>query len=479
MISTMPKSGQAPTSPNAMPGGLGAILQQPGGTPKGASPRSIASIMDRARSMSDMQLADVLSGKSLDVPQYVAMTEAMGRKSLRTAMQGAQAQQQLNKPSVKDRLLAEEAQATQMVQAPQGGIDQLPTSNMGSVDMASGGIVAFQNRGVVEDDGGNFFTRFRDSLYTPEEIRYENMKRGRPTDAPTDAFSQNQINAILRGKTPGPAEVPMPPESMQKEIDDSKMRLFKQEMAAKEEAANVKPIAKVEKPPASAPKKSGIPAVLDKEEEAPKKADDGYLAKLMGISEKTRSGIAGLKNEAQSQMLLDAMSALMGNRNLAEAGSKFGQLAAGRVGAMGKESRGLEKEANEYDLTLAKYQEAVKSGDQDRALKLKEMLENSKYQQGMLKYHMAMANKPDAGIAMLNALRNPENMALYKEMNAAKKPLDIIPKSTALTQYNEMLKDIGSRDFKKRFPTFESYYNDLTGGSGGGGTPVKFLGFEK
>ena len=109
MISTMPKSGQAPSSPNAMPGGLGAILQQPGGAPKGATSRNIQAMIDSAKKMSDAQLADVLSGKSLDVPQYVAMTEAMGRKSLRTAMQGAQAQQQLQKPNLKDKYLAEEA----------------------------------------------------------------------------------------------------------------------------------------------------------------------------------------------------------------------------------------------------------------------------------------------------------------------------------------------------------------------------------
>jgi hypothetical protein len=431
----MPKDGAAPTSPNAMPGGLGAILQQPGAAPKGASSRSIASIMDTARKMSDMQLADVLSGKSLDVPQYVAMTEAMGRKSLRTAMQGAQAQQQLNKPSVKDRLLAEEAQATQMAQAPQGGIDQLPAPNMAPEGMAGGGIVAFDEGGEVPrfNEGGNFFTRFRDSLYSPEEIRYENMKRGRPTDEPTDKLSENQLNAISRGKPLPAAEVPMPSSEMQKEIDDSKMRLFKQEMAAKEEAANVKaPAGGPTKEQIDAlnarPRKSGIDALT---EDAPKKTDDGYLSKLVGQGDKTRAGIASLKNEAQSQILLDAMSVLMGNRNLAEAGGKFGTLAAGRVGAMGKESRALEKEANEYDLNLARYQEAVKSGDQDRAMQLKKMLLENQY-------HMAMVNKPDSGIAMLNALQDPAKMKIYQEKYSSRKPTDQMSLTEATKQWNDI-----------------------------------------
>jgi len=170
--------------------------------------------------------------------------------------------------------------------------------------------------------------------------------------------------------------------------------------------------------------------------------------------------------------LLDTASALLGNRNLAEAGSKAGQLIAGRVGSMGKDTRALEKEANEYDLNLAKYREAVESGDKDRAMQYKKMmLENQ--------YHMAMVNKPDSGIALLNALGDPKMMERYKEMYAAKKPTDVVPRSTALKEYNDRIKDDLQKKFIKQYPTFDSYYNELTGGSGGGGTPVKFLGFEK
>jgi hypothetical protein len=132
--------------------GLGAIAM-PASMPKGKSPDSMYQIMDLARKMSDAQLADVMSGKSMDVPQYVAMTEAMGRKKLRTAMQGAQAQQQAQQPSIKDRMLSEQQQAQQqqMAQAAQmGGIANLPAPNMESVDMAAGGIVAFADGDLVE-----------------------------------------------------------------------------------------------------------------------------------------------------------------------------------------------------------------------------------------------------------------------------------------------------------------------------------------
>ena len=147
----------ASKSPNPMPAGLGALTQM-GPTPKGRSPSNMGQVMAMARKMSDMQLSDVLQGKSLTVPQFAAMTEAMGRKSLRNAMQGAEAQMQAKQPSIKDKLLAEEA-AQQLPEA--SGIGQIPAPNMASMNMASGGIIAFddggevprfQNRGAVSLD---------------------------------------------------------------------------------------------------------------------------------------------------------------------------------------------------------------------------------------------------------------------------------------------------------------------------------------
>ena len=135
----------APTSPNAMPAGLGALTQM-GPTLRGKSPSNMGQVMAMARKMSDMQLSDVLQGKSLAVPQFAAMTEAMGRKSLRNAMQGAEAQMQAKQPSIKDKLLAEEA-AQQLPEA--SGIGQIPAPNMASMNMASGGIIAFDDGGEV------------------------------------------------------------------------------------------------------------------------------------------------------------------------------------------------------------------------------------------------------------------------------------------------------------------------------------------
>ena len=96
----------------------------------------MAAVMARVRKMSDSQLADILAGKDVSVPQFAAMTEAMGRRQLRDAVKGAQAQQQAQQPSIKDQLMMADAQ--------EAGLAALPAPNMTDIDMASGGIVAFE-----------------------------------------------------------------------------------------------------------------------------------------------------------------------------------------------------------------------------------------------------------------------------------------------------------------------------------------------
>jgi len=135
--------GMAPAAPQA---GLAAIAQ-PSQAPKGMSSGNMAQVMALARKMSDAQLADVLQGKSLDVPQYVAMTEAMGRKSLRTAMQGQQAMAQANQPSVKQKLLMGDQPQMQGIQQ---GMPQMPQQPV----MAAEGGLMYADGGAIDMNEG-------------------------------------------------------------------------------------------------------------------------------------------------------------------------------------------------------------------------------------------------------------------------------------------------------------------------------------
>jgi hypothetical protein len=456
MNSSMPQSGAAPSSPNAMPGGLGAILQQPNQAPKGASAGDMAAMMAMAKQLPDSELADVLNGRSIRIPQSLAMIVAMGRKQLRNAMQGAQAQQQAQQPSVKDRFLAEEAQ---MAAAPQGGIDQLPAPNMDSVDMAGGGIVAFQDnqdQPVREGmpsfaEGSETDKKILEFLKNAPGALVDKFKQLNQPRGTTFAGTQAELDAMVqRGRMPKRAAAETPASSKSKqytaqELDDIArgQGVFPEGSSALPTGLDV-PAA----PKKDTPKKAGLPAIAQSDQPARSQAEQDYLAQLAGVGEKTRAGIAGLKNEAQSQMLFDAMSALLGNRNIAEAGSKFGQLASGRLGAMNKERRSIEKEANEYDLNLARYRAALDAGDKDRAFKYKQAADENRYR-------MAMVNKPDSGIAMLNALKDPKMMELYQQMNMAKKPTDIVSRKDAMEEFNKY------PALKRQYGDFETYFKTV------------------
>lgn len=457
MISTMPKGGQAPSSPNAMPGGLGAILQQPGGAPKGMPARGMQQMIDMARKMSDMQLADVLAGKSMDVPQYVAMTEAMGRKSLRNAVQGAQAQQQSRQPSVKDRLLAEEAQAQAAQQM--AGLDQLAAPNMDSVGMASGGIVAFADGGVSKADVDAAYEEWQKSkgpwyLPTPmgsgakqKEANYLDLLRQYQTVQGTSAQMKAPPVATPAALPPAPTDVK--PDALGRYVAGS------------------------EGAPSSGPAgggtaaKTGIAALApDSFEELQKKKSSDYLTKLEGLSEKQREGIAQIRKEGGGEALMQLGSALLGSRNLAEAGAKAGQQLASTAAATRKEIRAVENLANEYDLNLAKAQEAAEKGDMALALQYKQLADQAKYQQGMLAVHSqrnAIIGQGGNLAKVSSALLNIDKQAL----NEAKEKFPMVTKSNQAA-FDAFIKK-RSRELKMANPLTKEYAelnaSDLGGGS--------------
>jgi len=498
----------APKGTTAPQAGLAAIAQ-PSQAPKGMSSGNMAQVMALARKMSDAQLADVLQGKSLDVPQYVAMTEAMGRKQLRTAMQGQQAQQQAQQPNLKNKLLGEYQQAQQPQMPPQGmpqgmppqqpvmaaegglmyadggsidmnesanaggGIAELPAPNMMPMTMASGGIVAFDEGGEVPrfNEGGNWFTEFRDSLYSPEERRIEAMKRGRATDQPTDTLSENQLNAFLRGKTPGPAEAPMPPASMQKEIDDSKMRLFRQEMADKEAAANAKPVfagptqaqrdAFYEKNKTAGSgagsEKSGIGATDEFKSymDMVKKNREEYLGKLEGMGAKQREGLAQLRSQGGGEALMNLAQGILSRPGLAAG------IAAGLPGvtataaASRKEQRAVEQGANEMDFNLAKAREAASRGDMESALMFKKMADESKYRADDLSIkRAALGQEPDMLRTLKGIAGDPKLEALYGKTGKA----DVLDRDKAAALWEKLSRNEKANKYGN---DFETYYKTM------------------
>ena len=508
--------GMAPAAPQA---GLAAIAQ-PATAPKGMSSGNMAQVMSMARKMSDAQLAEVLQGKSLDVPQYVAMTEAMGRKSLRTAMQGQQAMAQAQQPSVKDKLLmGDQPQMPQgMPQQPVmaaegglmydgGGIAELPAPNMDSMSMAGGGIVAFEEGGTAQERRDkdaeeqarkdsedlkygweNTKAAARDILTLPGrglagafETAVTRPVRAMGVDMPYlpasfyggDASSLTPHMDTLTRQRQTKASLPASPTAVNTDADTQPGYTPNKELnpAAPAGGPTIDQINALNARPrvGSDNTKAGLGGTdeFGSYMDMVKKNNADYLSKLEGVGAKQREGLAKLKSQGAGEALMNLSGALFANPTMAMAMGQGASAVAKTAAGSRKEQREVENAANDYDLNLAKAQESAAKGDMEAALKYKQLAQEAKYQQGMLAYHSASLNKPGESMQLLEAIRKPgESLSdAYARMQTLKKPIDVIPRATALKEWGDLLPNA-----QRKYGTFENYYNTVNSTSGGGGS---------
>ena len=492
-----------------------AALAQPAQAPRGMSSGSMQEILDRARMMSDAQLADILSGKSMDVPQYVAMTEAMGRKSLRTAMQGIEAQQQAKQPSVKDRLLAESAPQQMMQEAvnmnPQqsvmaaegglmyadGGIASLPAYNMDSVDMASGGIVAFNGEKdslVKEPEFGSpeynekygapgslkrKFKGIRDYYASPSSLEGvgrnidNTMTALGPAAASKAAFNVPKTGGVASKAINRVGNFLGLSGTAEGVLGDGQSQALPVPTGAEEE---VKPSAKdatADIKASSAGKgddssKGGLSDLASYADLLKQRTND-YLSKFEGLGDKKREGLKDLKNQIQGQLALQASSALFGSPTLAQAGAKFGQQAASTVAAGRAEQRGVEDAADAYEFNIAKAREAAEKGDMTLALQYQQLANQSKYQMGSLdvarQRNAIMGEAGNLGKVQLG-LKNADAQALAE----AKQRFPVVTK-TNQAAFDTFLRK-RANELKMQNPLTKQYANLNANDIGGQGFSV-------
>jgi hypothetical protein len=363
-----------------------AALAQPAQAPKGMSSGSMQQILERARMMSDSQLADILSGKSMDVPQYVAMTEAMGRKSLRNAMQGAQAMAQAKQPSVKDKLLAEDAQEQMAQEATDmSGIAAIPAPNMESVDMAGGGIVAFREGDLIEEDPLAYLSGLDASGMAADQDRVEALKAERKAREAKQQYeflknSAPDVAANMLKQNPDlapPVAAVVPPATGKGSTAAA---------APVAPAAPKAPVTGVGTAPGAQP--YSIPSL----ESLQGKASKDYLSKLEGLGEKRRAGLAEIKKQGGGEALMQIAAAVMGSPNLAQAAAKGLPMVASTAAGTRREARALESSADDYDLNVAKAREAAEKGDMALALQYTQLANQAKAQNDLAKYQQGMLN---------------------------------------------------------------------------------------
>jgi len=533
---TSPAMAAGRGSPNPMPAGLSALLK-PDSNPRGMPSGSIQQIMNTARKMSDSQLADVLSGKSMDVPQYVAMTEAMGRKKLRTAMQGAQAQAQMQQPSVKDKLMAEETVSPMMgqptmVQPMQGqmpmmaakgglmyadgGIAGLSAPNMESMDMADGGIIAFngeKNEQVVESNPelekiyrraealnapnmftpnigpydayqrliGEPFSRFFSASPREQRVAFDKASEARKgerstfTSAPADVARDTKAVTEARQKDTKEIKDAQTNKAMKAagvtptDIEQAEIGMAMQQMLNAPGKLDNKAVARaanVNAGPAVVPNASqtdsgmsGLKSYMD----AIKANQEDYYKKVEGLGAKQREGLAQLRSQGGGEALMNIAQGLLSKAGLAQG------ISAGLPGVIQtaatsrKEQRAVENLANEYDMNLAKSRSADAKGNTEAALRYMSLADQAKYQQGVLanqveenKLKKEALNKPTGELQVLQALQKPGESLndTYARIYEARQN----PKSTQALR-EAYLK---SPFLQMQFPNIDDYVRTMT-----------------
>jgi hypothetical protein len=415
--------------------GLGALTKQ-SGQPTGRSPESMSQTMALAKQMSDMQLADVLAGKSMNIPQYVAMTEAMGRKQLRTAMQGMTAMTSAKQPTEREKLLSEmmprqQPQQQMMSAPPQGaGLDQLPADNMQG--LADGGIIAFAGKdndqvvssgmsvpeGKAEDS--DWWQKIKDWAWVdPEKVRnngksnaYEYPALGNVIERPiplTPISDLPQSITAFPKDRPSLAEPPPVPAPRSSVLVSPFEGVGAGTPSSKPNAAPPKTDA------AAAPKTGAGPSTgsgpggggpggglpqtdlasfAEKQAELlrPKERNKDYYAALEADNAESGKRIESNKSQAQGEFLMNIGAALMSTPNIGLAVSKGVQAGLPGLAASRKEINALTKDQRDYQFNIAKAKEARDQGDEMLALNYLKLAEESKYHAGMVGAYMARAS---------------------------------------------------------------------------------------
>lgn len=445
---------------NEMKAGLGAITA--GAMPRSTEPavgaprQSMEEMMSAARKMSDSQLADVLAGKNMEVPQFVAMTEAMGRKQLRTAMEGAQAQQQGQQPSIKDQMLAEAAMqqqgalGSQYMLPEEQGIGALPAPNMEQIDgMAGGGIVAFAgedeslvrekqtaaDRAAVLEGLIKSGAAAGDIIGLPiraagSGLNYADRLR-RATGLP-DWLSMTLPKELTleSGLTPLYDQYVRKPE-LQKKAEAKQMQdQLGPETDMAEAASLEKPVETVQ-PPASLlqPKEtastSGGAGAGAEVGQAPQSQD--RFAEFKSKEGELEKTLEEQKNQSQAEFLMQLGASLLSAPTLAKGVSEGIQKALPALISNKREASKLRQQAKEFNFNVAKAEEAASMGDKELAFKYQKLASDQAYQTGILAARGGSAGITDkvifteANKRLGEMLKQPLFASKYRGMSDAQK----------------------------------------------------------
>jgi hypothetical protein len=429
----------------------------------------MAKIMARVRDYSDARLADVLAGKDMSVPQFAAMTEAMGRKQLREAVDGQQAMQQAQQPSIKEQLLAEQS-APQMA----AGIDQIPAPNMEAMGegMAAGGIVAFSGKDgsyvdpdLTEEEKQTLRDR-RDFLLGGKKLL---ASAADVVTLPARGVMGAVNTGIIRPIRATGIGLPYIPEEAFGGSSASMTPYFDRYVRKPEqENKNAADISKLlEKPigdqPGDYPVSPGQDALKNVPPAAPAAAPNPPIdlsqptkferrASPFGEMSAEKVDVEGLKSRGLGEGLMRLSAGLLSAPGAKGLSAGVAALAE-QAGLTRKETNALKKDARDYDLNLKRAEAAFEQGQDELGLKFTEAANVNRYRMASL------AQEPGELRTIRAALKEPEIAKLLKGRNTA-----VVSRTDALKEWNDLapgdkrkLQGLGVSDFN-------SYYSYLSTG---------------
>ena len=381
--------------------GLGAMMQTKGAGGAGITKQSMNEMMAKAQKLPDSELADVLAGKSMQVPQFAAMLAAMGRESLRTAVSGAQAGQ-AKEPNKKEQMLAKMSPQAQQPMPPQAGLEAIPAPNMETVNAAEGGIIAFSG-----EDGSYVDPLAGLSGSSPEAVSADQERVSRIL-AERAAQEEEVRQRFLRQAAPQlAAPTPVP------EVEDPRVSPT---------PVGREPIPPSARPPGVAPRApgGGAPSAAVQQPQVPERRTSP-IDQLLAPTEDIAKQVASSKNQAQGEFMMQIGAALMRTPNAGVALSKGIESGLPGLAANRKEINAIQKDQRDYRLNLSKAQEAAAQGRDDLAFKYADLAEKAQYHAGIIAVSGARA--AGGGAKITQAQFNAANKAANDAWKAREKAL--------------------------------------------------------
>jgi hypothetical protein len=367
-----------------------------------------------------------------------------------------------------------------------GGIADLPAPNMESMDMASGGIVAFNgenNRQLVTEEDFQRLVTGKGMPLTEEQKEklantpniFKNLGRSQRSVAAEKTQKTAMEEAIANAPRTTPSQAVA--QDIQGSSQGPQTVLTSAPAAAPPVAGvGVPPVARAAAPAvaAAAPTDSGMGS-LKSYMDAIKANQEDYYKKLEGFGAKEREGLAQLRRQGGGEALMNIAQGILSKPTLSQGISAGLPGVIQSAAASRKDQREVNALANSYDMNLAKARAADARGNTEAALKFMNLADDAKYKAADIQYKMASLNKDPEAVRYLRALAKPgESLSdTFARVEGVKGKTNLYSIDKATDDFNKIMENpVGSEAKKLKAAgittpfAYQQYV--LNQGSGGG-----------